>query len=167
MLYLPLPTKNKLNKLWESMSRWEIRIVKVMFISPTAQSFSLNKEQWMWVRNVYCIRRKGTQQEGCSQWNQTCKEVVETIPLWMLKMYFSLAFSSPHSSCLPLSPLWVTSLSAFVFILCNKSQGRIVEMAMSIQGCPFLTKGDITLHIPTEFDSKGRGEEGEISLIEI
>ena len=85
----------------------------------------------------------------------------------MLKMYFSLPFSSPHSSCLPLLQLLVTSFSAFVFILCNKSQGRIVEMTMSMQRCPFLIKSDITLHSPTEFDSKGRGEGGEISLIEI
>lgn len=137
-----------------------------MFIPPSAQSFSQNKEQWLWVRKV-CIRRKGIQQEGCAQWNQTWKEVVEIIPLWVLKMYFSLPFSSPHSSWLPLPPLLIASLSPFVFILCNKSQGRIVEMTMSMQRCPFLTKGDITLHIPTEFDSKGRGEGGEISLIEI
>lgn len=35
---------------------------------------------------------------------------------------------------------------------------------MSIQGYPFLTKGDITLHIPTEFDSKAGEEEKEEKL---
>lgn len=65
-------------------------------------------------------------------------------------------FSSPHSYCLPLPPLMPTSLSAFVFILCNKGQGRIKELCKCKKKCPFLTKGDITFHIPTGSDSKGK-----------
>lgn len=132
------------------MSRQEILIVKVVFISPSAHNFSSNKEWWMWIRNVYCIGGEGLLPEelhterNCE--NNHCESLKHT----------HFPFFSFHSHCLPLPSLLPTSLSPFVFISCNKSQGRTVQRTTEMQKCPFLTSSDITLHIPTESDSEGR-----------
>lgn len=132
------------------MSRQEILIVKVVFISPSAHNFSSNEEHWMQMRNAYCMGGRGLlpkelhTERNCG--NNHCE---------CLK-HILFPFSSFHSYCLPLLPLMPTSLLAFVFILCNKGQERIVQRTTEKQKCPFLTRGDITLHIPTGSDSRGK-----------
>lgn len=131
------------------MSRREILIVKVVFIFPSAHNFSWNEEQWMWMRSVYCMGGRGLlpkelhTERNCG--NNHCE---------CLKHSFSILLFP--FLCLPRPPLMPTSLSAFVFILCNKGQGRIVQRTTEMQKCPFSTRGDITLHIPTGSDSKGK-----------
>lgn len=109
------------------MSRQEILIVNLVFISPSAHNFPSDEEQSMWMRNVYGMGGRGLlpkelhTERNCGNNHYECLK------------HILFAFSSFHSYCLPLLPLMPTSLSAFVFILFNKGQGRIVQKTTEMQ----------------------------------
>lgn len=131
------------------MSRREILRVKVVFIFPSAHNFSWNEEQWMWMRSVYCMGGRGLlpkelhTERNCA--NNHCECLKHSFSILLFPFLLS-----------PTSTSHANIFISFCFHLCNKGQGRIVQRTTEMQKCPFLTRGDVTLHIPTGSDSKGK-----------
>lgn len=147
------------------MSRWEILIVKIVFTSPSAYSLSWNKQPWMRMRNVYYTRRKGTSRRVAPRRITHKKKLWKQYHCECLKhIFFPILFSPSY--CLPLPPFMPTSLSAFVFLLCNKSQGRKWKWLCKCQNVCFWPQVTLLSTFQLDLIQKSR-EGGEMSLIEI